>query len=83
MTEADIYQFLDGVFRDLFKRGDIVLQADLSAADVVGWDSFRQVEITLALEERYGIRIRTRELDEVANLGDLVALTLGKARTRT
>ena len=74
MAEAEVYEFLAGVFRKVFGRTDIVVQPALSARDVVGWDSLRQVQITLALEEQYGIRIRTRELAEIGNVGELVAL---------
>jgi acyl carrier protein len=79
MSESDVYSFLSQVFADVFGRSDISLHPGLTAQDVVGWDSFKQVEITLALEDKYGIRIRTRELNDVANLGDLVTLVVKKA----
>jgi acyl carrier protein len=78
MRESEVYEFLAGVFKDVFGRDDIALSPALTAQDVVGWDSFRQVEIILALEEKCGIHIRTKELSNVANLGDLVALVLRK-----
>lgn len=78
MNEADVYTFLRQVFKDLFGRDDIVLHPELTAQDVVGWDSFRQVEITLSLEEKFDIRIRTKEINNLSNLGDLVALVLKK-----
>jgi acyl carrier protein len=81
MSDADIYAFLKNVFRDVFGRADIALHPELTAADVVGWDSFRQVEIIVALEEKYGVRIRTKELNDVATLGDLVALVARKRGT--
>ncbi len=79
--EAQIYTALATIFQDVFARADIVLHPGLAAGDVVGWDSFRHVEIVLALEERYGISISTRELEKVFTLGDLVALVLGKTAT--
>lgn len=78
MQDAEIYQFLGPVFAEIFGRTDIILSPGLAAKDVVGWDSFKQVEITLALEEKFGIRIRTKDLNDVANVGDLVALVLRK-----
>ena len=79
MDRSDVFTFLGSVFREVFGRDDIVIHAGLTAKDVMGWDSFKQVEITLALEENYGIRIRTRELNNVANVGDLADLVLQKA----
>jgi acyl carrier protein len=78
MNDAEVYVFLKKVFRDVFDRDDVVPHPTLTSKDVVGWDSLRQVEIILALEEKYGIRIRTRELNSVANVGDLVALVRQK-----
>jgi acyl carrier protein len=74
MIEADVYAFLKSVFSDVFGRDDIIIHPGLTAQDVVGWDSFKHVEVILALEAEYGIRIRARELNDVANVGDLVTL---------
>ena len=83
MTEAEIYTFLRQVFAEVFNRGDIDVHPALTARDVIGWDSFRQVEINLALEEKFNIRIRTREMQDVANIGDLVALVARKRAAST
>ena len=57
MTEVEIYTFLRQVFAEVFNRDDIDVHPALTAKDVVGWDSFRQVEINLALEEKFNIEI--------------------------
>jgi acyl carrier protein len=74
MTDSDVYAFLKQTFKTVFGREDIPLGPALTARDVVGWDSLKQVEIALALEEHYGIRLRTRDLNNCANVGELVAL---------
>lgn len=78
MTETAIYDFLKSAFAEIFGRDNIIITPALSAKDVVGWDSFKQVEIIMALEEKFDIRIRARELNDVAKLGDLVALVRQK-----
>jgi acyl carrier protein len=60
------------IFHDVFMRDDLVLKAELSAKDVQGWDSFKQIEIIMATEERFGMKFTTRELDSLQNVGDLV-----------
>jgi len=74
MSEAEIYQTLTSIFRDVFLRDDLVLTPQLSANDVPDWDSFKQIEIIIAVEEHYRIKFRTRELDTLKNVGDLVRL---------
>jgi acyl carrier protein len=79
MTEAEIYQQLTEVFRDVFGREDMELTPELSAKDVMGWDSFKQIEIMIAVEEQYGVKFRTRELESLQNVGDLVRAVLAKS----
>ncbi len=74
MDEAQIYAALRDVFADIFDRDDIVLNASISAKDVSGWDSFRHIEILVAVEERFRVRFRTRDLDALRTVGDLVRL---------
>jgi acyl carrier protein len=73
MTNPEIYAALTGIFRDVFLSDDLVLTPTLNANDVPGWDSFRQIEIIIATEQHFGIKFSTREIDQLANVGDLVA----------
>jgi acyl carrier protein len=77
-TEADVYGALTEIFHDVFMRDDLVLKAELTAKDVAGWDSFKQIEIIMATEERFGIKMSTREIDSLQNVGDLVRVVTGK-----
>ena len=78
MSELEIYQALTAIFHDVFLRDDLVLSPALSARDVEDWDSFKQIEIIMATEEKYGIKFTTRELDSLQNVGDLVRVVLAK-----
>ena len=79
MSEADFYPVLTEVFRDVFMR-DMTLRPELSARDVQGWDSFKQIEIIVALEERYNIKFHTKELDSLQNVGDLARVLASKTK---
>jgi acyl carrier protein len=78
MSEAQIYAELGEIFRDVFLTDDIELRPELSAKDVPGWDSFKQIDIILAVEEKYRIKLNTRELDSLQNVGDLVRVITAK-----
>lgn len=78
-TEAEIYNGLNEIFSDVFLRDDIELTPALSAKDVKGWDSFKQIEIIMASEEKWAIKFNTRELDALRTLGDLVRMIGAKA----
>ena len=72
MTEPEIFASLHEIFCEIFIRDDISLKNETTAADVEGWDSFKQIEILLAVEERMGVKLKTREIDGLKTVGDLV-----------
>jgi acyl carrier protein len=78
-TEAEVYGGLTEIFHDVFMRDDLVLTPDLTAKQVQGWDSFKQIEIIMASEEKWGIKFNTRELDGLRCVGDLAKMVVSKA----
>jgi acyl carrier protein len=78
--DRDIYAALSGIFSDVFLRDDISLSAALSAKDVAGWDSFKQVEIVMATEEYFAMKFTSAELDNMQQLGDLVRIVSERGR---
>jgi acyl carrier protein len=74
MTEQDIYSTLNELFSDIFLRDGIVLNASTKADDVEGWDSYKQVEIILAVSEHFQIKLTNREVDGLKTVGDLVRI---------
>jgi acyl carrier protein len=78
MQDDAVYAQLTEIFQDVFMRDDLVLRPELTARDVPGWDSFKQIEIVIAVEEKYGIKFHTRDLDGLHNVGDLARVVLAK-----
>ncbi len=74
MMEAEIYAGLTAIFRETFADLTLALRSEMSAADIDGWDSLKMVMIIMAVEERFDIRLRTREMDQLRCVGDFVAL---------
>jgi acyl carrier protein len=79
LTESGVYERLTELFHDVFFRDDIVLKPELTAADVTGWDSLKQVEIILCVEERFDVKLTTKEVDSLRKVGDLASLIMKKA----
>jgi len=75
--QGEILAGLGEIFAEVFGR-EVALSPALTAKDVAGWDSFKQIEIVMAVEERWGMRFSTRELDGLRCVGDLVAVLAGK-----
>jgi acyl carrier protein len=69
--QTAIYTALTEIFNDVFMTDDMKLTPALTAKDVAGWDSFKQIEIMVSVEERFGIKLNTREIDGLKSVGDL------------
>ncbi len=79
IDDAKLYAELTEIFKDVFMKDDIQLTPELCAKDVPGWDSFKQIEIMVAVEERFKIRLNTKEIDSLKCVGDLAAVIRKKA----
>jgi acyl carrier protein len=77
-SQAAIYTALTEIFNDVFMTDDMQLTPSLSAKDVAGWDSFKQIEIMVSAEERFNIKLNTREIDSLKCVGDLADIIARK-----
>jgi acyl carrier protein len=73
-----IYTALNEIFNDVFMTDDMSVTPALTAKDVPGWDSFKQIEIMVSVEERFGIKLNTREIDGMKSVGDLATIIASK-----
>ena len=79
MTEDTIITALTPVFQDVLDLPELRLTPATSAADVPGWDSVAHITLVVAIEQRFGIRFNTAEIEELRNVGDLARLVAQKA----
>ena len=82
MTSAEIYDELTRVFHEVFQRRDLILTPELTAKDVPGWTSFRQIEIILGVEEHFAISLGSRDVDNMESVRDLAAVIAAKIGAR-
>ena len=80
LTREEIYDGLTEIFRSLFDDNDITLSDKTTAADIEGWNSLNNLNIVAAAEERFAVKISTREINLSASVGDLVALIERKSK---
>ncbi len=78
MTETEILAALTDVLREAFGDDTLTVTPETTAKDVPGWDSIRMVSILIAVEDRFGIKTRSREIDRLRSVGDFVALIRAK-----
>lgn len=68
----EILDRLTGLVRDVLGRPGLVLNEDLTASEVEGWDSLAHVELIYAIEEEFGISFPADEMMDHEDVGALV-----------
>jgi acyl carrier protein len=53
VNQSDIYAKLTTAFHEVFDDDGIVLSANTSAGDVIGWDSFAHIRLMLTIERAF------------------------------
>ena len=82
MTEAELYDTLTAVFRQVLEDDTIELTPTTTAEDVDGWDSMNHIFIVVELEKRLGVKFQAAEMEELKNVGELVSLVQHKLAKR-
>jgi acyl carrier protein len=83
MSEAEVLQRLNEIFRDLFDLPDLQLNYGMSADDIDEWDSANHVMLVVEVERQFKIKFRTAEVEEMKNVGDLVKLIVEKLEAKS
>jgi acyl carrier protein len=78
MTHDEILAKLTGLFQDIFDDDDLDIGLETTANDVADWDSVSHITLIVAVEQMFGIKIKTAEIESLKNVGDLVQIVSGK-----
>lgn len=70
MTKAEITAALTGLFRDILDNPLLELNPTDRDHDIPGFDSAKKVHLVLAVEERFAIRLHSREIDMLQSVAD-------------
>ena len=62
---------LNNIFRLVFDDDEILINLEMTANDVDGWDSLSHVNLITAVEAKFKIRFNQKELLTMKNIGDL------------
>jgi acyl carrier protein len=65
---------LNRVFRDVLENDSIELAPNTTAADIEEWDSLSHVQIILAVEQEFKLRLNAGDLSGLENVGAFMAL---------
>lgn len=81
MDQPQILEEVAAIIRDVLDINDdrqLKIDADTTADQTEGWDSFNHINIVVAIEQHFGIKFKTAEIESLRNVGELVALIARK-----
>lgn len=79
MDRDTVTSRLTDIFRKTFADDTLELHDAMTAEDVKGWDSLNHINLILAAERAFKVRLSTREVKSLKNIGDLIGLLHKKA----
>ena len=78
MDDSDLLSRMTTVFRDVFDDDALIIWAEMTAADIEGWDSISNIRLMFAMECSFKIRLTANEIKKLNNVGDLTNLIRSK-----
>ena len=78
MDDALLWERLTNVFRNVFGRETIAIDPDTTSNDIEEWGSLNHLELVLAVQGEFGVRLKPVEVASFANVGDMMAAIKGR-----
>ncbi|HET6277817.1 MAG TPA: acyl carrier protein [Candidatus Polarisedimenticolia bacterium] len=70
--QQEVLTRLRAIVSEVLQLDEVELDMTTTADQVEGWDSVSTIEIMVAVEEAFGIRLKTGEMASMSNVGTLV-----------
>jgi len=74
MNDSMLMRELNELFQEVFNDSKLVITKETNASQIEEWDSFAQISLVVAFEEKYNIKFSTKEISELTCVGDMVEL---------
>lgn len=72
MEKSQILDKVQAIFREVLDNEEIVLANETTADDIEEWDSLTHIQLIVAIEKHFKIRLTSREILSWQNVGQLI-----------
>lgn len=79
MASDSTLEQLRDIMLDVFDLDDVEVTPATTAEDIEEWDSLSHVRLVVAVERRFGFKLKNAEIEALKSVGDLVTLIESKA----
>jgi acyl carrier protein len=70
----EIHARVQEIFRDVFDNDALEIGRATTVADIPEWDSLAQINLIVAMEKDFGIKVSLDDIDTLSNVGDMMDL---------
>lgn len=70
----EIFERLNGVFRDVFDDDSIEVNSQTTADDIEDWDSLNHITLIDAVESEFGVKFTMGEVSGMKNVGEMAEI---------
>ncbi len=78
MEEKEIITKLEKIFREVFSDESLIINREMSANDVVAWNSLNHMIMISEVETAFSVKIKLKELNKMRNVGDMIDILITK-----
>lgn len=78
---SDVVERLTEIFRVTFGDETIDLDPAMTADDITGWDSVSHIILIYAIEDEFGVKFSSRDLERLTCAGDLIDMVTRRMPT--
>ena len=76
MTREAVFERLNKVFQEVFDDETIEVNDDTTSEDIDDWDSFEHINLIVAVEEEFSIKIPMGKVVTMKNVGEMADIIL-------
>lgn len=76
MTREEVFERLNKVFQEVFDDETIEVDDDTTSEDIDDWDSFEHINLIVAVEEEFSIKIPMGKVVTMKNVGEMADIIL-------
>ena len=80
MSEQEIYERLNEVFRNVFDDDEIEVEAGTTADDIEDWDSLEHINLIAAVENEFAMKFKMKDVSSMKNVGEMIDIICERAR---
>lgn len=66
------------IVKDILDNEDIIVSRNTVASDIDEWDSLAHIQLVVAMENEFGVRFTSREIQTWKNVGEIIDCIVSK-----